>query len=169
MTEAKGMAPKEWEGRNRLASVRHRGAPSLSVHCVGGEVPGSSSGCAIRAGTLATANSDANSPMRSGLVTASPNDGPLDHPGRAGSWKAGDPGGPHECRRPGQALSDGETPAGAPNRPALQCQPMLDRASGAIVEDAFRAHSRRRPSTVLRAAGGGDRVDLQPRTGRGIS
>jgi hypothetical protein len=169
MTEAKGMAPKEWEGRNTLASVRHRGAPSLSVHRVGGKVPGSSSGCAIRAGSLATANSDGNTLTLSGLVTASPNDGPLDHPGGAASWKAGDPVVPTNVRRPGQALSDGETPAGAPNRRALQCQPMLDRASGAIVEDAFRANSPRRPSTVLPAAGGGDRVDLQPRTGRGIS
>ena len=167
MTEAKGMAPKEWEGRNRLASVRHRGAPSLSVHSVGGEVPGSSSGCAIRAGSLATTNSDGNPLMLSGLVTASPNDGPLDHPGGAASWKAGDPVVPTNVRRPGQALSDGDPRL--PNRPTVQCQPMLDRASGAIVEDAFRAHSRRRPSTVLRAAGGGDRLDLQPRTGRGIS
>jgi hypothetical protein len=110
MTEAKGMAPKEWEGRNRLASVRHRRAPSLSVHCVGGEVPGSSSGCAIRAGSLATTNSDANPLMLSGLVTASPNDGPLDHPGRAASSKAGDPVVPTNVRRPGQALSDGQTP-----------------------------------------------------------
>jgi hypothetical protein len=110
MTEAKGMAPKEWEGRNRPASVRHRGAPSLSVHCVGGEVPGSSSGCAIRAGTLATTNSDANPPMLSGPVTASPNDGPLDHPGRTASPKAGDPVVPTNVRQPGQALSDRETP-----------------------------------------------------------
>jgi len=104
------MAPKQWEGRNKLASVRHRGAPSLSVHCVGGEVPGSSSGCAIRAGSLATTNSDANTLMLSGPVTASPNDGPLDHPGGAASPKAGDPVVPTNVRRPGQALSDGDPP-----------------------------------------------------------
>jgi hypothetical protein len=142
------------EEQARLGAA-HRGAPSLSVHCVGGDVPGSSSGCAIRAGSLATANSDSNTLMLSGLVTASPNDGPLDHPGGAASPKAGNPAVPTNVRRPGQALSNGETPPEHRIGRHSRGQPMPDRASGAIVEDAFRAHSRQ--GAIHRSTSGGRR------------
>jgi hypothetical protein len=91
------MAPKEREGEQAHLGARPGGAiPFMSI-VFAPDVPGPQAAAPLGPAPSLLGPNNTDKPVLASLVTASPNNGPLDHPVLTAAGKAGRPGGGGQC------------------------------------------------------------------------